>query len=125
MRSFVLGLAFGFGWTPCVGPILGTVLTMAASKDQVIQGGMLLFAYSLGICVPFMLTALALTFSLSLAAGAGRFFSRLHFVAGVVILDLGILLLLGKLEDVAYWLWVVPINIVVLSGIWWWRKRRR
>lgn len=94
-RSFLLGMAFAFGWTPCVGPVLGAVLTMAASQDQVATGGVLLFAYSLGMGIPFLLTAAALAFSLGFLDRAGRFLHYLHVGAGVIMLVMGVLLMTG------------------------------
>lgn len=101
LRSYLLGIAFGFGWTPCVGPVLGGVLTLAASQEHILYGGGLLFAYSLGMGVPFLLTAFALTFSLSFASRAGRFLSILHVAAGVIMLAMGLLLLTGHFQKLA------------------------
>jgi cytochrome c-type biogenesis protein len=101
VRSFLLGIAFGFGWTPCVGPILGAVLTMAASQEQVYSGGLLLFSYSMGMGAPFLLTAFALTFSLSFASRAGRFLHYLHLFAGALMLAMGLLLLTGHFQKIA------------------------
>lgn len=97
-RSYLLGMAFGFGWTPCVGPILGGVLTMAASQEQVLSGGLLLFVYSLGMGLPFMVTAVALTFSLSFASRTGKFLHYLHIIAGAIMLVMGVLLLTGYFQ---------------------------
>jgi cytochrome c-type biogenesis protein len=94
-RSFLMGIAFGFGWTPCVGPVLGAVLTLAASQEQIFQGGLLLFSYSLGMGVPFVLTAVTLAFSLSFASRTGRFLHYLHIGAGIVMILMGVLLLTG------------------------------
>lgn len=99
-RSYLLGMAFGFGWTPCVGPILGGVLTMAASQEQVLSGGLLLFVYSLGMGLPFMVTAVALTFSLSFASRTGKFLHYLHIIAGAIMLVMGVLLLTGYFQKV-------------------------
>jgi cytochrome c-type biogenesis protein len=101
LRSFLLGMAFAFGWTPCVGPVLGAVLTMAASQGQVITGGVMLFSYSLGMGIPFLLTAFALTFSLSFASRAGRFLHYLHIAAGVIMVAMGVLLLSGHFQKLA------------------------
>lgn len=101
LRSFLLGMAFAFGWTPCVGPVLGAVLTMAASQGQVITGGVMLFSYSLGMGIPFLLTAFALTFSLSFASRAGRFLHYLHITAGVIMVVMGVLLLSGHFQKLA------------------------
>ncbi len=98
LRSFLLGMAFAFGWTPCVGPVLGAVLTMAASQQQVLYGGLLLFSYSLGMGLPFLLTAFALTFSLSFASRAGRFLHWLHIGAGAIMVVMGALLLTGHFQ---------------------------
>ena len=101
VRSFLLGTAFAFGWTPCVGPILGGVLTMAASQGQVLSGGFLLLAYSLGMGLPFLATAMMLTYSLSFASRAGRFLQVLHVAAGVVMILMGALLLSGHFQKLA------------------------
>jgi cytochrome c-type biogenesis protein len=101
VRSYLLGIAFGFGWTPCVGPILGGVLTMAASQEQVLSGGVMLLAFSLGMGAPFLITAFALTFSLSFASRSGKFLHYLHIVAGAVMLVMGVLLLTGQFQKLA------------------------
>jgi cytochrome c-type biogenesis protein len=104
VRSFLLGIAFGFGWTPCVGPVLGAVLTLAASQEQIFQGGLLLFSYSLGMGVPFVLTAVTLAFSLSFASRTGRFLHYLHIGAGIVMILMGVLLPTGQLTRLSFFL---------------------
>jgi cytochrome c-type biogenesis protein len=100
-RSFILGMAFGFGWTPCIGPVLGAVLTMAASQEQILSGGILLLAYSLGMGIPFLLTAAALALSLSFADRTGRFLHYVHVGAGVIMLVMGLLLLTGAFSKLS------------------------
>jgi cytochrome c-type biogenesis protein len=91
--AFVVGFAFAFGWTPCLGPILSTILGFAASADTVIKGVFLLWAYSLGLAVPFLLTSLGIDRFLSFY---GRFRKHLHtleVVSGAFLIVLGALIL--------------------------------
>ena len=91
------GAAFAFAWTPCVGPTLGSILTAAAVRDTASEGAILLLFYSLGLSVPFLLTALAFT----RAWGAFRWlrdrYVLITAVSGVVLIGMGVLLLTGEL----------------------------
>ncbi|HEY1939932.1 MAG TPA: cytochrome c biogenesis protein CcdA [Candidatus Angelobacter sp.] len=91
--AFVVGFAFAFGWTPCLGPILSTILGFAASAETVTKGVLLLWIYSLGLAVPFLLTSLGIDRFLSFY---GRFRKHLHtleVVSGVFLMVLGVLIL--------------------------------
>ncbi|HXZ79667.1 MAG TPA: cytochrome c biogenesis protein CcdA [Terriglobales bacterium] len=91
--SFLVGFAFAFGWTPCIGPILATILAIAASEDTVLKGVMLLAVYSAGLAVPFLLTSLGVDLFL---AFYGRFRRHLHtveVVSGVLLIAIGVLIL--------------------------------
>jgi cytochrome c-type biogenesis protein len=102
--AFVLGLAFGFGWTPCIGPILGVILTAAAVSESVSAGVRLLGAYSAGLGVPFVLTAVFLhemAGRWSVMRRAGR---PLMVLAGLVMVAMGIAMMTGKLTAFSYWL---------------------
>jgi cytochrome c-type biogenesis protein len=91
--AFVVGFAFAFGWTPCIGPILATILALAASQDTVMKGTFLLAVYSLGLAVPFLLTSLGIDRFLSFY---GRFRRHLHTVevaSGVLLIVIGALVL--------------------------------
>ncbi len=102
--AFVIGFAFAFGWTPCVGPILAVVLGFAAAQDTVMKGVFLLAVYSAGLAVPFLLTAL----------GIGRFlkfYNRFKFhmhaievASGGLLIALGVLLVLGRFTMISGWL---------------------
>jgi cytochrome c-type biogenesis protein len=97
LSGFLLGFAFAFGWTPCIGPILTAVLTMAASSDTVARGVFLLAVYSAGLAIPFLLTALAINQFLRFYK---RFRRHLHFVevgSGVLLLFIGGLIFLNRL----------------------------
>jgi cytochrome c-type biogenesis protein len=94
--AFVLGFAFAFGWTPCIGPVLSTILAMAGSTESAKKGILLLAVYSLGLAVPFLLTSLAIDRFLGFYR---RFRSGMHWVevgSGVVLIAIGGLLLTGR-----------------------------
>lgn len=90
-----VGAAFGAGWTPCIGPVLGAILTFAASQDQFWSGVGLLFVYSLGLAIPFLLSGLALELFLEAFSRFRRFLPVVQFSSGLLLVGLGILLLTG------------------------------
>ena len=102
--TVAVGIAFGAGWTPCIGPILGAILTMAASRDTVAAGTLLLFVYSLGLAVPFLLSALAMERFLDAFARFRTFLPTVQIISGVLLLLLGILLVTGSFTTLAAWL---------------------
>lgn len=102
--AFILGIAFGFGWTPCIGPVLGAILTVSAFQNSAIGGIRMLSAYALGLGVPFLLVAVFLreiTGRMKLLRNAGRV---LQAVAGVVLILMGTAMVTGKLAAFSYWL---------------------
>ncbi|MBC6440124.1 MAG: cytochrome c biogenesis protein CcdA [Rhodospirillales bacterium] len=102
VSACVLGAAFGFGWTPCIGPILGSILTVAAVNNTVGGGMALLAIYSLGLGVPFLLAAGFTGFFLRHMRGLGRIGHRLQIGAGVILVLMGIAMLTGYLSDLAF-----------------------
>lgn len=99
-----VGMAFGAGWTPCIGPILGAILTLAASQQTVTQGMALLFIYSMGLAIPFMASALALQLFLKQFSRFRRFLPAVQRVSGALLVLLGILLVSGSFVVLAAWL---------------------
>ncbi len=96
--SFAVGFAFAFGWTPCIGPILATILVLASAEGTVLKGTLLLAVYSLGLAVPFLLTSLGIDRFLSFY---GRFRRHLHTVevlSGVLLIAIGVLIFLNNLR---------------------------
>ncbi|HZE26976.1 MAG TPA: cytochrome c biogenesis protein CcdA [Terriglobales bacterium] len=94
--AFVIGFAFAFGWTPCVGPILAVILGLAAAQDSVLKGIFLLAIYSLGLAVPFLLTSLGIGRFLKFYS---RFRSHMHALevaSGALLIALGVLLVFGR-----------------------------
>ena len=102
--AFIIGFAFAFGWTPCVGPILAVILGFAAAQDSVAKGIVLLAIYSLGLAVPFLLTSLALERFLKFY---GRFRAHMHALevaSGALLVLLGVLLVIGRFTLIARYL---------------------
>jgi cytochrome c-type biogenesis protein len=96
--SFAVGFAFAFGWTPCIGPILATILVLAGAQQTVLKGIVLLAVYSLGLAVPFLLTSLGVDRFLSFY---GRFRRHLHTVeviSGILLIAVGVLIFLNNLR---------------------------
>ncbi len=102
--AYVVGLAFAFGWTPCVGPVLATILFVAAAEDTVWQGAGLLAVYALGIGVPFLLAALLARPFLALMRRFRRHLRRVEQVMGALLVVTGVLFITGSVNDVGYWL---------------------
>ncbi len=102
--TVVVGIAFGTGWTPCIGPVLGAILTMAASQERLLQGMWLLFVYSMGLAVPFVLAAVALERFLGVFARFRRFLPAVQVASGVLLVLLGLLLVTGSFVVLAAWL---------------------
>jgi cytochrome c-type biogenesis protein len=94
--AFVIGFAFAFGWTPCVGPILSVILGFAAAQDSVSKGILLLTIYSLGLAVPFLLTSLGIERFLKFYGRFRRHMHALEIASGGLLIALGLLLVLGK-----------------------------
>ena len=90
--SFLVGMAFAAGWTPCVGPILGAILLMAGTSDSVAHGVLLLSAYSLGIGIPFFVTALALDTFMARYPAFSRHMRTISLVSGAFLIAVGVLI---------------------------------
>ncbi len=93
--SFIIGVVFAVGWTPCVGPALAAILGLAGTQKTVTQGVILLSAYSLGLGVPFLLTAVAMNKFLNLFAKIKRYFKVISIVSGLLLIAIGILIIIG------------------------------
>jgi len=104
ISALLLGIAFAFGWTPCIGPILGAILALGASTADVSKGIALLAVYSIGLGVPFLLAALFTGTLLKGMRSLGRIGRRLQQGAGLLLVVMGILMVTGRLETIAYWL---------------------
>lgn len=97
LGSFTVGAGFGFGWSPCIGPILGTVLTLAGSRETVYEGITLLAVYSLGLAIPFLLAGWSIDYFFGVFARVKRHFRTLEVVSGVLLCGVGLLLVSNQL----------------------------
>ena len=103
LGAFVVGLAFGFGWTPCIGPILGAILLYAAQQETVGQGVALLSAYSAGLGIPFIAAGIAINQFFAASARLRRHLDLVERGSGVLLILVGLLLVSGRLETLARW----------------------
>ena len=102
--AYVLGLAFAFGWTPCIGPILGMIITLAATEDSVARGTTLLAVYALGLGLPFLLAAVFITRSMALMRRIKPWMGRIEQAMGLLLVVVGIALITGAMADFSFWL---------------------
>jgi len=102
--SAIIGMAFAFGWTPCIGPILGSILTLAANQDTVGQGILLLTFYSAGLGIPFILTALLFNFLIGFFGFIKRHFRLVEILSGGLLMLIGILVFFNLLQHIANFL---------------------
>src|SRR3954463_2674849 len=102
--AYVMGLAFAFGWTPCIGPILAAILAVAGSEASVAHGALLLGVYSAGLGIPFLLAAFAMRPFTAFMKGMRSRFALVERVMGALLVVTGIAFLAGWLTDVSFWL---------------------
>lgn len=102
--AFLMGLAFAFGWTPCIGPILAPVLTLAGSKQTVAEGAALLAVYSLGLGLPFLLAALFSGLFMQFFTQFRRHLGLVEKFIGAALVLTGFLFLFGFMQSLSYWL---------------------
>ena len=102
LGAYVLGLAFAFGWTPCVGPILATILTLAASSESLGYGVSLLTVYALGLGIPFMIAALAINPFMNFLRRFRRHIRKVELTAGGLLVATGLMIFFNKLGEFSY-----------------------
>ena len=104
LAAYVIGIAFAFGWTPCIGPVLGAILTTSAVSATVSQGIVLLSFYSLGLGLPFLAAALFTDNLMLRLRGLRRLGRMLQLGAGALVIAMGIAMVTGQLTRFSYWL---------------------
>jgi len=102
--AYILGLAFAFGWTPCIGPQLGAILSMAASEASIVRGTTLLAVYALGLGIPFLLAAIFIQRAVGVMNRLKRYMGVIEKSMGLLLIAVGIALLTGAFSAFSFWL---------------------
>jgi len=100
----IVGFAFGFGWTPCIGPILGSILALASTEESINRGIMLLFFYSLGLAIPFILSGYLIQKFLVFSKNIKQKINVITKIGGFLLLITGVLILTNQLQALGYYL---------------------
>jgi len=103
LTAFFTGIALAVGWSPCVGPILASILLLAGTAGQAAQGGILLFVFSLGLAIPFLLVAWTAGKFVVAFQRFARFFHYISIVAGVILIGVGVLIFSGQFIQIINW----------------------
>jgi len=101
---FIVGVGFGFGWTPCIGPILGSILAYASMENSIYKGVLLLGVYSLGLAIPFVVSSLIIKKFLIVSKKSKSYLNKIKKFSGIILLITGILIVTGKLQTIGFYL---------------------
>lgn len=104
LGAYLIGLAFAFGWTPCVGPVLAGILFVAGTEETMLRGALLLAAYAAGLGLPFLLSALLLDRAVAGLRRLRRWIPTVERATGVLLVGTGLLFITGRLNEVSFWL---------------------
>jgi|TARA_B110000438_G_scaffold370_1_gene411 cytochrome c-type biogenesis protein len=102
--SFVIGMAFGFGWTPCIGPILGSILALASTEETILRAIILLIFYSLGLAIPFILSGYLMQRFIMFSKNFKKNINLVSKIGGTILLITGILILTNQLQVLGYYI---------------------
>jgi cytochrome c-type biogenesis protein len=101
---FMVGIGFGFGWTPCIGPILGSILAYASMENSIYKGVLLLGVYSLGLTIPFVVSSLIIKKFLIVSKKSKSYLNKIKKFSGIILLITGTLIVTGKLQTIGFYL---------------------
>ena len=104
LGAMLVGVAFAFGWTPCIGPILGGILAIAGSKQSIAEGVTLLAVYSLGLGVPFLITSLAINQFFGAARRIRKYYHAVELTSGALLIVIGVLIITGQMTIITRYL---------------------
>ncbi|MFT4795516.1 MAG: cytochrome c-type biogenesis protein [Paracoccaceae bacterium] len=102
--AYLMGLAFAFGWTPCIGPILGSILVLAAQEETISAGVKMLLVYSLGLGTPFVAAAMFIKPFMRWSKKFRRHMGKVEKAMGLLLIAVGVMMFTGAFSDVSYWL---------------------
>jgi cytochrome c-type biogenesis protein len=114
--SFIIGVTFAAAWTPCIGPILSSILILAATKDTALKGVFLLAAYSVGLGLPFLFAAVAFSSFLSFSSFLKKNFRTIKLVSGILLLAIGLTLIIGQFQLLSRYLSFIPDYSLIESN---------
>ena len=100
----LIGMAFAFGWTPCIGPILGSILVLAATEESINKGILLLTFYSLGLAIPFILSGFYMNNFLVSKKGFGKYYNRVTKSGGAILFITGVLIATNQIQVISYYI---------------------
>jgi len=101
---FIVGAAFAFGWTPCIGPVLGSIIALSASEATVNKGALLLASYSFGLAIPFILSGYYMNLFLNSKKSFSKHYGKVMKMGGAILLITGILILTNKIQIISYYI---------------------
>ena len=113
--SYVLGLAFAFGWTPCIGPQLGAILSLAASNGSIVKGTVLLAFYAIGLGIPFLIFAFFINRFDGVLSFFKQYFELIERIMGLLLWTVGLLMLTGGFSSISFWLLETFPSLAVLG----------
>ena len=101
---FIVGTAFAFGWTPCIGPVLGSILALSATEASVSKGILLLSFYSLGLAIPFIVSGYFMNKFLLSKKGFGKYYNRITKTGGIILLITGVSIATNQIQVISYYI---------------------
>lgn len=101
---FLVGIGFGFGWTPCIGPILGSILVYTSMENSIYKGVLLLSIYSLGLAVPFVVSSLIIKKFLIFSKKSKAYLNTIKKFSGIILLVTGLLIVIGELQIISFYI---------------------
>ena len=112
---FIVGTAFAFGWTPCIGPVLGSILALSATEASVSKGVLLLSFYSLGLAIPFIVSGYFMNKFLLTKKGFGKYYNRITKTGGIILLITGVLIATNQIQVISYYI-LTPFPFLTTLG---------